>query len=89
MTHNMHARVRRRLVPVLVLLGGAAPSASAQQRTAQAWTVARLDSALEQARVAWKIPGMAVAIVRRDSVLLAKGYGVREIGKPVRWRLAE
>jgi CubicO group peptidase (beta-lactamase class C family) len=84
MTHNMLGCVRRCLVPMLALLAGAALPASAQQRTAQAWTVARLDSTLEQARVAWDIPGMAVAIVRRDSVLLAKGYGVREMGKPER-----
>lgn len=28
------------------------------------------------------VPGMAIGIVKDDQVLLAKGYGVREIGKP-------
>ena len=28
------------------------------------------------------MPGLAVAIVRNDSVVLAKGYGVRTLGKP-------
>ncbi len=28
------------------------------------------------------MPGMAIGIVKDDQVLLAKGYGVREIGKP-------
>ncbi|NVO11376.1 MAG: serine hydrolase [Bacteroidales bacterium] len=30
----------------------------------------------------WRVPGMAIAIVKDDSVIFAKGYGVREIGKP-------
>ncbi len=29
----------------------------------------------------WKGPGMAIAIVKDDKVLLAKGYGSRELGK--------
>ena len=31
---------------------------------------------------AWNIPGLALAIVRDDQIMLAKGYGVREMGKP-------
>src|SRR5436190_9631299 len=30
----------------------------------------------------WKGPGMAIAVVKDDKVLMAKGYGVRELGKP-------
>ena len=30
----------------------------------------------------WKIPGVAVGIVRNDSVVFARGFGVRTIGKP-------
>lgn len=30
----------------------------------------------------WKGPGMAIAIVKDDKVVFAKGYGVRELGKP-------
>ena len=41
-----------------------------------------LDAAIETARREWEIPGVAVAIVQGDSIVLAKGYGVREIGKP-------
>jgi CubicO group peptidase (beta-lactamase class C family) len=29
----------------------------------------------------WKVPGFALAIVKDDKVVLAKGYGVRELGK--------
>lgn len=35
-----------------------------------------------QAMQDWKIPGLAVAVVKDDKVVHAKGYGVREIGKP-------
>jgi CubicO group peptidase (beta-lactamase class C family) len=52
------------------------------QTGAAPWSIAKVDSALRRAREAWGIPGMAVAIVRHDSVLLARGYGVRELGKP-------
>jgi CubicO group peptidase (beta-lactamase class C family) len=52
------------------------------QPTRTPWSIARVDSALAQARRDWDIPGMAVAIVRGDSVLLVRGYGVRELGKP-------
>src|SRR3954453_20083917 len=30
----------------------------------------------------WKGPGMAIAVVKDDKVVMAKGYGVRELGKP-------
>ena len=30
----------------------------------------------------WKGPGMAIAIVKDDKMVFAKGYGVRELGKP-------
>jgi CubicO group peptidase (beta-lactamase class C family) len=30
----------------------------------------------------WKVPGFALAIVKDDKVVFAKGYGVRELGKP-------
>ncbi len=38
-----------------------------------------LDAYIAKARADWKIPGLAVAIVRNDSVLWAKGYGVQKV----------
>ena len=32
----------------------------------------------------WNVPGLAIAVVRNDTVVLAKGYGVRTIGRPER-----
>jgi CubicO group peptidase (beta-lactamase class C family) len=43
-----------------------------------------LDSYIAKVLVDWEIPGIAIAVVRNDSVLVAKGYGVRELGKPGR-----
>src|SRR5678815_6042432 len=42
------------------------------------------DAYVNSALTTWKVPGAAVAIVRNDSIIYAKGYGVREIGKPAR-----
>lgn len=33
---------------------------------------------------AWKVPGVAIAVVKDDKVVLARGFGVREAGKPER-----
>src|SRR5689334_17221791 len=41
-----------------------------------------LDKYVERALKEWKIPGVAVAIIKNNKVVLAKGYGVRELGKP-------
>jgi CubicO group peptidase (beta-lactamase class C family) len=37
---------------------------------------------VEAARKAWRVPGVAVAIVRDDKTLYLDGHGVREAGKP-------
>ncbi len=39
-----------------------------------------LDQYIEQARQAWQVPGLAVAIVKDDKVVLSKGYGVKRFG---------
>jgi CubicO group peptidase (beta-lactamase class C family) len=41
-----------------------------------------LDAYIAKARNDWQVPGMAIAIVKDDHVIFAKGYGVSEIGKP-------
>ncbi|MCU1289529.1 MAG: serine hydrolase [Acidobacteria bacterium] len=40
-----------------------------------------IDAYAEKARGDWNIPGMAIAIVKDDKIVFAKGYGVRELGK--------
>jgi CubicO group peptidase (beta-lactamase class C family) len=63
-------------------LSGPPGAVAGQEPARQPSSVAALDSALEAARGEWKIPGMAIAVVRNDTVLLARGYGVRELGRP-------
>jgi CubicO group peptidase (beta-lactamase class C family) len=43
-----------------------------------------LDQYFAKALADWQVPGLAVAVVRNGSLLFAKGYGVRELGKPGR-----
>jgi CubicO group peptidase (beta-lactamase class C family) len=45
---------------------------------------ARLDRTVTHAMQAFAVPGMAVGIVKDGRLVLAKGYGVREYGKPER-----
>jgi CubicO group peptidase (beta-lactamase class C family) len=39
-----------------------------------------LDAYVTKAMETWKVPGIAIAIVRHDSVLYTKGFGVRTVG---------
>lgn len=52
------------------------PSAIAQSDT-YSLDINELDAYFAEARNTWNIPGMAVAIVKDNEVVLAKGYGVR------------
>lgn len=40
-----------------------------------------LDSFIQEAKEDWKVPGLAVTIVKDGEVLFAKGFGARELGK--------
>lgn len=68
--------VKRALVIAALLPLGAA-SAGAQQREPYPGYDAYVNAAL----ATWKVPGVAIAIIRNDSIVYAKGYGVREVGK--------
>ena len=46
--------------------------------------LAGLDTYIEKARTEWAVPGVAVGVVKNDSVVYAKGFGVKEAGKPER-----
>jgi len=53
-------------------------------QTANKQQINALDEYYMKALADWGVPGMAIAIVKDDSVIFAKGFGVREIGKPER-----
>lgn len=40
-----------------------------------------IDDYSARAGVAWQVPGFAIAIVKNDRIVFAKGYGVLELGK--------
>jgi CubicO group peptidase (beta-lactamase class C family) len=40
-----------------------------------------LDDYVTKAMADWEVPGLAIAIVKDDSVVLAKGFGVRKLGE--------
>ncbi len=64
----------KRLSTLTLLILVLAASAVAQNN------VEDFDKYVESARQEWKVPGMAIAIVRDGKVIMAKGYGVRELG---------
>lgn len=43
-------------------------------------SLAAFDSYIQKGMQDWKVPGLAVAIVKNDEIVFAKGYGVREYG---------
>jgi CubicO group peptidase (beta-lactamase class C family) len=71
----------RRLAVIATLAVASAAAAlpvAAQQRE----PAPGFDAYVRSALTAWKVPGVSIAIVRNDSIVYAKGYGVREVGKP-------
>ena len=48
----------------------------------QSAPLAGFDAFVAKAVQDWKTPGLAVAVVKDGQVVFAKGYGVRELGKP-------
>ena len=49
---------------------------------AQRVDLAAFDRYVDKGVKEWGVPGLAVAIVKDDSVVFAKGYGVRRLGSP-------
>lgn len=43
-----------------------------------------VDAWVERAMQTFEVPGIALAIVKDDAVVLAKGYGIRKLGEPAR-----
>jgi CubicO group peptidase (beta-lactamase class C family) len=68
-------------VLVLVLVLHARRSAVGQASRAP---LAGMDDYIERAMRAWGVAGVAVSVVKDDSVVYARGFGVREVGKPER-----
>ncbi len=50
--------------------------------SAQSPDLVAFDKYVAHAARDWRVPGLAIAIVKDDSLVFAKGYGVLELGKP-------
>jgi len=67
----------RRALLVLLLTLVASPAV----RTGPA-PLAGLDAYIARAVADWRVPGLAVAVVKDGAVVFSRGYGVRELGRP-------
>ncbi len=73
---KFQSRVNRFAALILTLFIGSL-SAMAQDAPLQGF-----DNYVNKALKDWDVPGIAIAIIKDDKVVFARGYGVREIGKP-------
>jgi CubicO group peptidase (beta-lactamase class C family) len=83
----------KRLTPALlglaIALAASIPATAQDAPVAAAATVqpaqlADFDAYVENVRKTFDVPGIAVAIVKDGEIVLERGYGVREMGKPAK-----
>ncbi len=75
---------RAHLTSAAILVCVSAFAAHAQRGKPAANPLAGLDAYIEKAMHDHDVPGIAIAVVRNDSLVYAKGYGVRKLGSPER-----
>jgi CubicO group peptidase (beta-lactamase class C family) len=73
--------IRRAVLGAAVSVGVALAPVEAQTR-AKSLDLRDLDAYVTRGVRDWRVPGLAIAVIKNDSVVFAKGYGVRELGKP-------
>ena len=66
-----------RIIGLILMLFISSLSAAAQNAPLQGF-----DDYVNKAIKDWEVPGLAIAVVKDDKVVFAKGYGMRELGKP-------
>jgi len=69
-------KIKHNKIIICILISFVFSIANAQEKIPNG-----LEERIEQIRKDWNIPGMAVAIIKSDKVIYAKGFGVRELGK--------
>ena len=67
----------RTILISIALLAGLNAATHAQQAPLNG-----LDNYINASMKEWEVPGLAIAVVKDDKVVFARGYGVRELGKP-------
>jgi CubicO group peptidase (beta-lactamase class C family) len=70
------------LLLAFLLAATAVAAPMAAPAAAQRPDVRALDRSIAEARSKWEVPGLAVAVVKDGRVVLAKGYGVRDMREP-------
>jgi CubicO group peptidase (beta-lactamase class C family) len=70
----------------IVLILGSLPSLASPASSAPVLAIspATIDATVGRAMKAFQVPGMAVGIIKDGKLVYAKGYGVRELGKPAK-----
>ncbi|MDX2060341.1 MAG: serine hydrolase [Gemmatimonadales bacterium] len=68
--------------PSFLTAAALAAVAVAPSVQAQPAPLSGLDQYITTSMKAWQVPGLAVAVVHRGQVVLARGYGVRKLGSP-------
>jgi CubicO group peptidase (beta-lactamase class C family) len=63
------------------LVAAGSGTAAAQQAAPAREPFPGFDAYVNAALSAWNVPGVGIALVRNDTVIYAKGYGVKEVGK--------
>ena len=58
------------------------PALTRAQAPPPALAKADLDAYAAKVLADWHAPGVAIAVVKDDKVIFARGFGIREIGKP-------
>jgi CubicO group peptidase (beta-lactamase class C family) len=71
--------MRLRYLLALVAASGTSALGGAKTLCAQSGPLRGLDAYVTRAMKEWDIPGLAIAVVRNDSVVVARGYGVRDL----------
>ena len=72
----------QRLSIILVLASLPSFASRAASPSALPISPAAIDATVTRAMKAFQVPGMAVGIIKDGKLIYAKGYGVRELGKP-------
>jgi len=71
----------RSMISLLLSLIAPLALATPEQQTATPQALPGLDAYVQQVMHDWHVPGLAIAVVKDGKVVLARGYGVRELGK--------
>lgn len=78
-------RAGRPALPLALTLALLAAPALAQRRAQPSGLDRSFDALVDSVLAAWKVPGLGLAVVRGQEVILARGYGVKDVetGAPV------